>query len=93
MRRRAQGGEDRHRRLASLAPPLQFSPITDMDNPFKIPAASTSTPPNSARSLQFLAASMLAAGVMAVSWFEMPPIPALVGVLGAGGILFWRRRK
>jgi len=49
--------------------------------------------PNSTRSPRFVAASILVALVAAVSWFEAPPVPALVGALGAGGVLLWMMRK
>lgn len=51
------------------------------------------TRPDNARSLQFIAASVLVAAVMAVSWFGAPPVPALVGAFGTGGVLLWRARR
>ena len=51
------------------------------------------TRPDNARSLQFLAASVIVAAVMAVSWFGAPLVPALVGAFGTGGVLFWRARR
>ena len=68
--------------------------VSDMTTSLpKTPVARPNTPPNSTRSVRFIAASMFLAGVIAVSWFEAPPVPALVGVLGAGGVLLWRTRR
>ena len=57
------------------------------------PGAFVRTRPDNARSLQFLAASVIVAAVMAVSWFGAPLVPALVGAFGTGGVLFWRARR
>jgi hypothetical protein len=49
--------------------------------------------PTRTRSLQLTVVSMLIASAMAMSWFGAPPVPALVGALGSGGVLLWRLRR
>jgi MYXO-CTERM domain-containing protein len=62
-------------------------------NPTQRSAAALGPLPTKTRSKSLIVASMLVAASMAVSWFEAPPVPALVGVIGAGGLLLWRSRR
>lgn len=48
--------------------------------------------PDKTRSKLWIVVSMITAATIAVSWFGAPPVPALVGVIGTGGLLYWRSR-
>ena len=45
------------------------------------------------RSLQLTSASVLAGVATALVWFKAPIIPAVVGALGAGLVLYWRSQR
>jgi hypothetical protein len=40
-----------------------------------------------------IAGSAVVAVVIAVLWFQAPVIPAVLGALGAGLVLYWRQRR
>jgi Kef-type K+ transport system membrane component KefB len=37
--------------------------------------------------------SAVVAVVIAVLWFQAPVVPAVLGALGAGLVLYWRQRR
>jgi hypothetical protein len=44
-------------------------------------------------STKWTLASVFLALSLVVIWFGAPPIPALIGAIGAGLVLYWRDRR
>jgi hypothetical protein len=45
------------------------------------------------RARYLITGSVVVALVIAVLWFQAPVVPAVVGALGAGLLLYWRQRR
>ena len=45
------------------------------------------------RSIRFTSASILAGVATALVWLKAPIIPAVLGALGAGLVLYWRAQR